>query len=191
MAIKAVIFDCFGVLYADPVTVLIGRCQSTEQASALQNAGRALHHGAIPLADFIDEAVVCTGLTGEEVHKYMQHSLMRYEAVFAYVRQLKQRGLKVAVLSNIDSGSVARFFSQEERTTLFDAVMVSGSMGVAKPQPAAYHMTVAELGVQPAEVIMIDDWRGNVDGAIAAGLHGVEFTSLADCQQQVEELTNA
>ena len=60
-----------------------------------------------------------------------------------------------------------------------EAIVCSGQMKLAKPDPAAFRACLARLGdFAPAEVLFIDDNAGNVAGARAAGLDAVEFTHI-------------
>ena len=64
--------------------------------------------------------------------------------------------------------------------TFGEAIVCSGQMKQSKPDPAAFHACLARLGGEhaPAEVLFVDDNRGNVAGARAAGLDAVEFTHI-------------
>jgi len=60
---------------------------------------------------------------------------------------------------------------------LFDVVFCSGDEGVVKPDPAAFEMTLARLGVEPEEAVFIDDTVEHVRAAEALGIHGICFTT--------------
>ena len=53
---------------------------------------------------------------------------------------------------------------------LFDAVINTHRIGVAKPEKLAYQKAVSHLSVEPENCLFIDDVEGNVDGGEAAGL---------------------
>ena len=55
-------------------------------------------------------------------------------------------------------------------------VVVSGTEGVAKPDPAAYRLAVERAGLPAYDLVFVDDRASNVDAAIACGLHGLVFT---------------
>lgn len=59
---------------------------------------------------------------------------------------------------------------------LFRGVVVSGRIGMVKPDPAIYHHTIARFGVDPARTAFIDDSAKNVAGAQAVGLQALHFT---------------
>ena len=58
----------------------------------------------------------------------------------------------------------------------FDVVYCSGDEGVAKPDPAAYQVTLSRLGVEPREAAFVDDAIENVQAASELGLHAIHFT---------------
>jgi 2-haloacid dehalogenase len=60
---------------------------------------------------------------------------------------------------------------------LLREVVVSGTEKVAKPDAAAYDLTVARTGLPASALVFVDDRAVNVDAAIACGLHGRVFTS--------------
>jgi 2-haloacid dehalogenase len=58
----------------------------------------------------------------------------------------------------------------------FRGVVVSGRIGLVKPDAAIYDHTIARFGVVPGRTVFIDDSAKNVAGAAAAGLRAVHFT---------------
>jgi putative hydrolase of the HAD superfamily len=82
---------------------------------------------------------------------------------------------KLAVCSNSPPG-LAQWLTEWEIDHLFDVVFCSGDEGIVKPDPAAYHATVARLGVKPCEAAFVDDALENVAAASKQGLRGIHFT---------------
>ncbi len=60
---------------------------------------------------------------------------------------------------------------------LFDLVLISAEVGMAKPDAPIYRLALDRLGIAPQEAVFIDDAPENVEGAIAVGLHGLRFES--------------
>jgi putative hydrolase of the HAD superfamily len=79
---------------------------------------------------------------------------------------------KTGILSN--SGPGAR---EAERHWGFEAItddiVYSHEVGLRKPDPAIYALAASRLGVAPDEVVLLDDVKANVDGAVASGWHAV------------------
>jgi HAD superfamily hydrolase (TIGR01509 family) len=90
------------------------------------------------------------------------------------VRAAREAGLRTALLSNADGpGEPIPWLDR-----LFDVLVFSGDVGVAKPDVEIYRLTAARLGLAPGECVFVDDLAVNVRGAVAAGLVGVHHTSV-------------
>jgi putative hydrolase of the HAD superfamily len=99
-------------------------------------------------------------------------------AMTAWQLALQQRGLLTAILSNIGDDVVASVEREFAWVRRFDLLVWSYRLGIVKPDPAIYRHTLAELGVQPAETLFIDDKRPNVEAARELGIQAVEFSSV-------------
>ncbi|MFE1955522.1 HAD family hydrolase [Streptomyces sp. NPDC059524] len=88
----------------------------------------------------------------------------------ALVARLRAEGHRVGLLSNsLGDDCYAGF----DLPALFDAVTVSGEIGVRKPSRRAYALACERLGAPPEETVMVDDLRQNLDAAARIGLAGV------------------
>jgi putative hydrolase of the HAD superfamily len=67
----------------------------------------------------------------------------------------------------------------------FDVVVDSSSVGMRKPDLAIFMLTCERLGVRPEECVFVDDIPSNVEGAEAAGMTGVVFTSTAEVMERL------
>ena len=186
-SIKAVIFDCFGVLYTGSLTELASNCDTPEAMKELYDATRAADHGFLSREEYISKVMELTHLGNQEVKALMATAQVRSRGVFEYAKELKQRGYKTAVLSNIGRDTIQKLFKEEDYE-LFTAIIASGDIGVTKPHITAYDRALDRIRVQPSEAIMIDDAYSNVSGAIEAGMKGVVFTSFVEMKSQVEML---
>ncbi|REH55830.1 HAD superfamily hydrolase (TIGR01509 family) [Kutzneria buriramensis] len=87
----------------------------------------------------------------------------------------REAGIRTALLSNADGpGEPIPWLDR-----LFQVLVFSGDVGVAKPDVEIYRLTVERLGLAPAECVFVDDLAVNVRGAVRAGLVGVHHTSVA------------
>ncbi|GAA3434525.1 HAD-IA family hydrolase [Kutzneria kofuensis] len=86
----------------------------------------------------------------------------------------REAGIRTALLSNADGpGEPIPWLDR-----LFQVLVFSGDVGVAKPDAAIYRLAVERLGLEPGECVFVDDLAVNVRGAVAAGLVGVHHTSI-------------
>jgi putative hydrolase of the HAD superfamily len=70
----------------------------------------------------------------------------------------------------------------------FREVFLSSSIGLRKPDAAAYDHVVKEIGVPASRIVFFDDVTENVAGARAVGIHAVQVKSPADIAQTLAAL---
>jgi HAD superfamily hydrolase (TIGR01509 family) len=189
--VRAVVLDCFGVLYGGTLGVLRDLAPNDEARKAISDLAKALDHGFVSYETFSTEVSSLVGVPADEIRQIASQPTVRHRGMFAYASELKERGYMVAVLSNFGRDAISRLFTKQEREELFSVIIASGDIGATKPHLKAYETVLEELRVQPHEAVMVDDWLGNVEGAKAAGMHGVVFTSLLDVRRRLEEVLNA
>jgi putative hydrolase of the HAD superfamily len=105
----------------------------------------------------------------------------REPAMTEALRHAKAAGLSTALLSN----SWGLDYPREHWDELFDVVVISGEVGMRKPEPGIYLRAAADLGLPPQRCVVVDDLTPNVRGAAAVGMVGVHHT---DPEQTVLEL---
>jgi len=89
------------------------------------------------------------------------------------LRALRARGLRVGVVSNFD-GRLLGLLEHLGLAPLVDRTVHSTRVGVAKPDPAIFHVALEALGVPASEALHAgDDVVADVEGALAAGLRAV------------------
>lgn len=109
------------------------------------------------------------------------------EQMLDAVRTARAAGLKTALLSN--SWSVEHY-DRELLAELFDVSVISGEVGMHKPQPEIYELTARRLGLEPARCAFIDDLRENCAGAKAVGMTAIRHRDPAQTIARLGELTS-
>ncbi len=84
-------------------------------------------------------------------------------------RQLAERGLRLAVVSNWDVG-LHEYLAQLELAPLLDAVVTSAEAGAPKPEPSVWTLALERLGVEPEQTVHIGDSEADAEGARAVGM---------------------
>jgi putative hydrolase of the HAD superfamily len=105
--------------------------------------------------------------------------------MYDLIRQLRDRGLKTALLSN--SWGVAGY-PRGDFPALFDAVVISGEVGMRKPESRIFRHTVGLLGVGPQECVFVDDIAANIAAAEALGMTGIHHDDPAVTARRLAEL---
>ncbi len=95
--------------------------------------------------------------------------------VVELVKALRRR-CKVALLSNADDRLESVLEERYGIAHLFDPLINSARVGLAKPDPAIYRLAAERVGEPASACIFIDDLPRNAEAATAAGMHGIAFT---------------
>jgi len=111
------------------------------------------------------------------------------EPVLEIIRRLRS-SYKLGVVSNCPAG-LAKWLADWQMLELFDAVVCSGDEGVAKPDPAIFHLALKRLAVLPEEAVFVDDTLGHVEAARVLGLHGIQYTTSGALEAQLGQLLAA
>ena len=106
------------------------------------------------------------------------------EAMIGAVRAARDRGVRTGLISN--SWGLAIY--DRAPTDLFDATVISGEVGLHKPQPKIFSLACVRLGVEPAETVFVDDLAENCAGAEAVGMTAVLHRDSADTITKLEGL---
>jgi epoxide hydrolase-like predicted phosphatase len=99
-----------------------------------------------------------------------------------------QTGTKMGLLSN-GWPSTRRFL--EERwhiADIFEDVIISAEVGLAKPDRRIYQLALDRLGVKAEQTIFIDDFGENIQGARAVGIHGIHFQEPQSVLDELKDL---
>lgn len=108
-----------------------------------------------------------------------------FPAMLEFNKELRTRGLKTAVLSNILIFQ-AEVIREKEGYKDFDAVILSYEEGLHKPEDLDfYHLAPKRLGVKPEECIFIDDKEENLPPAEAIGIKTVLFKNPEQAIKEV------
>lgn len=189
MAIKAIIFDCFGVLALSGQKHLEDQ-YSSEIRQQIIDLGHASDRGYITKADYNVQLANITGMSLEEAESTFWLGDIRNEKLFELIRKIKKESkYKVGLLSNIGSGWMDKFIP--ERDDIFDAVVLSGEVGIAKPDLEIYQMTAQKLGLDTSECVLIDDQQGYCEGASIAGMKTILFKSTEQAMSDLSAVLEA
>lgn len=89
------------------------------------------------------------------------------EEMVDFVAKAKAGGIKTALLSNSWS---LRHYPRPQMEEIFDAIVISGEVGLRKPDPAIFKLTSERLGVAPERCVFVDDYPGHVKAALEEGM---------------------
>ena len=103
----------------------------------------------------------------------------------ALMRRLKRAGRPVHALSNFATDKFALAQEQFDFLSEFDAAVISGHVGVVKPDPRIYEILFARARRKPNELLFIDDSPANVSAAAALGMAAIHFRRGVDLEREL------
>jgi len=113
-----------------------------------------------------------------EVYDGWINNLPQIAGMRELIVDIKSRGGKLFLLSNISKGFADNYKSQPELDALlalFDGLVFSGSIGLIKPDKEIFLYLLEKFQIKAEESIFIDDSMKNISGAKAAGIDGYLF----------------
>jgi putative hydrolase of the HAD superfamily len=125
-------------------------------------------------------AVVAEGLLGR-----MFATSLPVPAMYDAIRALRAAGLRTALLSNSWGCDE---YPRADFPELFDTVVLSGEVGMRKPEKEIFCYAAKAIGLVPAECVFVDDMEANVAAAQACGMTGVLHTETAATARALQEL---
>ena len=185
--IKAIIFDCFGVLYKDAGQIFYkNNISNLDQISdKLQIIDDQFDIGDIDVATHAKKVAELTGLEADFIQQNIRSAKDRNDELVDTLKNLA-KDYKIGMLSNIGHGGMEAFFDQAERERLFDAVVLSSEVAVIKPDAKIFEIMASQLGIEPSQCLMIDDRQPNCDGAKQAGMETILHEQNAETIRQIE-----
>jgi putative hydrolase of the HAD superfamily len=101
------------------------------------------------------------------------------------VEVARQAGVKTGLLSNSwGTGTYPR----EILDRLFDVIVISGEVGMRKPDPEIFRVTAEKLGVPPGECVFVDDHPGHLKAALELGMKTVLHRSPKETIDELEAI---
>ena len=183
--IRAIIFDCFGVLYVDVNHAYFS--QFPELREELYDLNKQADHGFVDRETYTKTVAKLTGVSEEETARAFMKEHTVNRALIEYIRMTLKSHYKVGLVSNIGRDWMQDFFDKHALHDLFDVAVLSSEEGITKPNPLIFERAAERLEVFVDEVIFVDDRQENCDGAVAAGMRSVLYTSLEDLKESLKK----
>lgn len=109
------------------------------------------------------------------------------EAMLRLVDEVRAGGLRTGLLSN----SWGNDYPMAILAPHFDDIVISGEVGLRKPDPAIFALAVERIGVPATRCVFVDDLKANVATADQLGMTGILHTSAAATRARLEQLLRA
>ncbi|MGO3072390.1 MAG: HAD family hydrolase [Brevibacterium linens] len=164
--------------------------QSFAEAADFPALNTAADSG-VPITEIIERAAEADPRHGEIVAGYYENfekSLTGpIDGMAEIVAQLRDSGIRLLGLSNWSAETIHHAPVVAPAISELDDIVVSGRVGLVKPDPAIFELTRDRFGLDPARTVFVDDLPANVEAAESLGFIGHVFSGAASLRADLSE----
>ena len=203
MSIQAIVFDIGGILEITPEMGMIEKWEqrlylkSGELNERLINSGWVIDGslGRRSEEELYKTLGEITGMDSAQLDAFMQDLWEEYlgqlnREMAAYFSSLRPH-YKTALLSNSFVGARSKEQERYHFDEITDLIIYSHEEGIAKPEKRIFELTCERLGVQPQEVVFLDDVERNILAARDFGMHAILFQETAQAIADIQAVLRA
>ncbi|GAC1501149.1 MAG: hypothetical protein NVS1B10_05180 [Candidatus Saccharimonadales bacterium] len=187
--IKAIIFDCFGVLTTDTWKEFAATIDPPLRHQARQ-LNQAYGAASITKTEFMTNIEDLTGSQPTDIDLLLQHQTTKNRQLLDFIQILK-KDFKIGILSNIANNWVKDTLLTKQEQKLFDSYTLSYEVKMTKPDPRIFKLAAKRLGVDPAECIFVDDVEHYCLTAEALGMKTVVYQNFKTARAQILKLCDS
>ena len=122
-----------------------------------------------------------------KIYNYADKFVTLYDYSIPWIKELKNRGYKVYILSN---WSEPAYEANKDTHLRFlkevDGAIISYREGIIKPNKEIYQLLCERFSINPVEAIFLDDNVANVNAARDFGLHAIHFKNYEQAKEELE-----
>jgi epoxide hydrolase-like predicted phosphatase len=141
-----------------------------------------LETGAIGLEAFNERLGAILGVDPDGLADRLTREVRPDAEMLAAVRRFHDSGVATALVSNSWRAT------DYDVDDLFDVIVLSGAIGIRKPDPRIYRRAAEQLGVELGDCVFVDDLGGNLKPAKALGMTTILHTRASSTIAQLERL---
>ena len=111
-----------------------------------------------------------------------------FAATVEILNEVRRAGYRTYALSNWSAETFPMTRPHFPFLDEMDGILISGEVGVGKPDAAIFREFIARFGIEPDRTVYIDDWDLNVATASGLGLVAIQFVGAAQLRAELRRL---
>jgi HAD superfamily hydrolase (TIGR01509 family) len=186
--IKALIFDCFGVIYPQATGNYFERNKNLFKngSDTLDKLNLQIDLGQITREEFFVGLEKEIGVPAKEIQVEIDKELIVDQQLIELIKSLRKK-YKIGLLSNAGKEEIAIIY-RDKIDSLFDTLAVSYEVGAVKPNLKIYLACAQRLNVEPAECIFIDYSNTNLEAAERLGMKTIYYSDFGTVPEELRAL---
>jgi putative hydrolase of the HAD superfamily len=186
--IRAIIFDCFGVLTQDNWKEFWTSLPNEKLRSGARELSKKHDNGLITLDEFTDQLVKLTKKPADEVSTIFRDTgPVKNVQLIDYIKKLKFN-YKIGLVSNIGTSWIDDELLSPNEKALFDCSIYSYRVGMIKPNPQIYLLATRQLNVEPNECVFVDDVTEYCRTADRLGMKSIIYDTFSDFKTSLAKI---
>lgn len=188
--IKAIIFDCFGVLAEDGWLPFKRKYIGDDAGLAREVAdlGKQSDYGMIDYESHLEQVAELVGVSRGELSSALGRKVPN-EELFDYIKNELKPRYRIGLMSNANYDVTQELFAPEQ-TALIDASVMSYESRMVKPDERMYVLMAERLGVEPEDCVFVDDQERYCSTAEYLGMRGIVYQNFMQFKNELLKLTD-
>jgi 2-haloacid dehalogenase len=154
----------------------------THEWNRCQDAGRSFAEGARLLKQGHPDKAELIDAYGARFDEMMAGPIVGAVEILA---ELRERDTPLYLLSNFSAETFPPALDRFDFLRWFRGMVISGEVGVIKPDPRIYEIMLARFAIDPHQAVYIDDVAANAEAARLFGIHGIQFTTPGALREEL------
>lgn len=198
--IKNVIFDVGKVLveydpdsYMERLGFDLKTRQAVNQAMFQNPLWEESDRGKLSTEELLEKFIFNDKEYKEEITKAYQtvgNTIELFPYSVAWIKELKQRGYRVYILSNYAEVTYEQTKEKMEFLPYVDGAVFSFQCKWIKPEREIYEELCRKYSIEPRESVFLDDRLDNIEQARNLGFFGIQFESYEQAVRELEPILN-
>ena len=186
--IRAIIFDCFGVLTQDNWKDFWTSLPNEKLQSDARELSRKHDNGLITLDEFTEQLVELTNKPVNDVSAIFRDTgPIKNVQLIEYIKKLKLE-YKIGLVSNIGTSWIEDELLTPDEQALFDTSIYSYQVSMIKPNPEIYLLATSQLNVEPNECVFVDDVTEYCRAADRLGMKSIIYDTFFGFKNSLDEI---
>lgn len=184
--INVLLFDFFDVIHADHQKAWLA-AHGYKREGGFAEASDLLDAGQIDFEEYLARYAALADSSPAAILADFKEFGNVDTALVALIEQLHEQ-YRTGLISNAHSNELRPLLDMHDLHGLFDEIVISSEVGMAKPNPQIFTHICKQLQVEPSECVFTDDNPANVAAAKTLGMQGIVYTDVTSYQQELAKL---
>lgn len=147
---------------------------------------KAIDRGGISLEEWYARLSKLSDQPANAIRQEFETKTRLNHGMLELIDQLRG-GYQIGLVTNSPQGLVRKILQTNDIEKYFDEIVISGEVGLVKPDLKIFQVALKRLNVSAAEAVFIDDLESYLEGAKEAGILGIQFKNIDQLKSDLKK----